>query len=90
MAHLLKQVQVSLVLLGQEPYVQNLSKAAFELLARENAAPPAIEMPTFETLFPGSTDSVEQLPPMNYENDDIATYMHSSGGRYCGWRRGSK
>jgi hypothetical protein len=79
-AHLLKQVNVDLVLVGRESSMQDLARATYDILKSTNTpTPPTSAMLTFDDLFPVKAEPVEELPPIDYRFEDITLIIHSSG-----------
>ena len=80
MAHLLTQIDVDLLLVGREPFTQDLVAATFEhLRSSKSNVPPTAVMPNFGDFFPTKGEDVEPLPPIDYEAKDITMIIHSSG-----------
>ncbi|GJE93533.1 acetyl-CoA synthetase-like protein [Phanerochaete sordida] len=79
-AHLLAQTCVAHVFVGAEPALQDLARAALELMDRDTARPTLSTVPAFEELYAdGKHEPVEPLPPYRPQWDDPALIMHSSG-----------
>lgn len=80
MAHLLTEVDVDLVLVGREPFTQDLVAATFEhLRSSKSNVPSTAVMPNFRDFFPTKGEDVKPLPPIDYEAGDITMIIHSSG-----------
>ncbi|KAJ7579078.1 hypothetical protein C8J56DRAFT_1006701 [Mycena floridula] len=84
-AHLFNKVNVSHVLVGRDPSMRDLAKAALEVLKRDypTATPPELSsMPIFEDLFLPENEAAQIKAkdiPMTSKPDDITIYLHSSG-----------
>lgn len=77
-AHLLTKTAAEYALVGPEPALQELARAAFEIMREQGMPlPHQGRMPVFEDIF---TDApVEMLPALNASLDDPTVMMHSSG-----------
>ncbi|TCD61564.1 putative NRPS-like protein biosynthetic cluster [Steccherinum ochraceum] len=80
-AHLLTQTSADHVLVGPQPAMQNLVKAALGHIQTSGARVPSTSiMPSFDDLVkPELEPNFEFLPRYNFHADDDSSYFHSSG-----------
>jgi acyl-CoA synthetase (AMP-forming)/AMP-acid ligase II len=81
-AHLLRQVNAEVILVGGEPALQTLANESFKLIGdTAGSRPKLFSMPRFEDLFCNDNNalSTKRYPFVELKPDNPALILHSSG-----------